>query len=454
MEYLVRLAQCHETFRQPELEAVATLLGIDLEIIAYHEFTPFCVVRLKDEAAARALVARCILAKDVLELWGQGRTYDDLHADVQQRSQHLWEKYRQVSYALAVDCFSGKRSTAKKTEIFESFGYLGLEGNVRLKGPDEQFHVIEEYVTDVEQHAIGTELSSEPRMIYFGRWLAKSQRDVILTHTLKKRKYISTTSMDAELSLVTANLALAAPGKIFFDPFVGAGSFLVAASHFGALTLGSDIDPRAFRGKDHERKDGMAMLQNFKQYNIVSQFIDAFTSDITNTPWRDTQLLDGIVCDPPYGVREGLRVLGTRDGKVIEPVIIDGELNYYRKGYIPPKKPYGFEALQKDVLEFAVRRLVPNGRLAMWMPTASDESKSFPVPMHPKLEVISVCVQPFHNWSRRLMTYRRLPEGEESDTTLGRNKTDGEGVSADDLNAFRVKYNNRRALGTDQPESK
>lgn len=38
MEYLVRLAQCHETFRRPELQAVATLLGIEMEIIAYNEF--------------------------------------------------------------------------------------------------------------------------------------------------------------------------------------------------------------------------------------------------------------------------------------------------------------------------------------------------------------------------------------------------------------------------------
>jgi hypothetical protein len=37
------------------------------------------------------------------------------------------------------------------------------------------------------------------------------------------------------------------------------------------------------------------------------------------------------------------------------------------------------------------------------------------------------------------MIYRRLPDGETSDITLGRSKTDGEGVSADDLNAFRVK---------------
>ena len=37
MEYLVRLAQCHESFRQPELEAVATLIGVDIEIISYDD---------------------------------------------------------------------------------------------------------------------------------------------------------------------------------------------------------------------------------------------------------------------------------------------------------------------------------------------------------------------------------------------------------------------------------
>lgn len=38
MDYLVRFAQLHETFRQPELQACATLAGVDLEIITYSEF--------------------------------------------------------------------------------------------------------------------------------------------------------------------------------------------------------------------------------------------------------------------------------------------------------------------------------------------------------------------------------------------------------------------------------
>lgn len=37
MEYLVRFAQLHETFRKPEIEALAIVAGIDLEIIEYDE---------------------------------------------------------------------------------------------------------------------------------------------------------------------------------------------------------------------------------------------------------------------------------------------------------------------------------------------------------------------------------------------------------------------------------
>lgn len=38
MEYLIRFAQVHETFRLPELQAVATLAGVDYEIIRYGKY--------------------------------------------------------------------------------------------------------------------------------------------------------------------------------------------------------------------------------------------------------------------------------------------------------------------------------------------------------------------------------------------------------------------------------
>lgn len=54
-----------------------------------------------------------------------------------------------------------------------------------------------------------------------------------------------------------------------------------------------------------------------------------------------------------------------------------------------------------DILNFAARTLVTDGRLCMWMPTTSDKEADFPVPMHQDLEVISISVQPFSNCKQR-----------------------------------------------------
>ena len=37
MEYLIRFVQVHETFRKPEIEALADLAGIDVEFLDYSE---------------------------------------------------------------------------------------------------------------------------------------------------------------------------------------------------------------------------------------------------------------------------------------------------------------------------------------------------------------------------------------------------------------------------------
>ena len=64
--------------------------------------------------------------------------------------------------------------------------------------------------------------------------------------------------------------------------------------------------------------------------------------------------------------------------------------------YIPPKRPYSFETMLDDILNFAAVSLVDDGRLSLWMPTANDEEVELGIPMHPCLEVVSVCVQAFN----------------------------------------------------------
>ncbi len=304
----------------------------------------------------------------------------------------------------------------------------------------------------VEVHPLEHEARA-PTRIFLGRKIASSSRHLIDKHDLKKRPYISTTSMDAELALVTSNLALAAPGKLFFDPFVGTGSFLVSAAEFGALTFGSDIDGRSFRGKGKMAETGV--VRNFRKYGLEDSFGDCIISDLTNSPFKVNRTglgdaerwLDGIVCDPPYGVREGLKVLGTRDSKVdagkIRLHVINGVPAHTRDGYIAPKKPYSFSLMLDDILDFAARTLVDNGRLAFWMPAANEENEEMRTPANPYLELLHCCVQPFNKWSRRLLVYRRrmvkeLADGIPDVSEVGRvNASKG---TANDLNPFRKRY--------------
>lgn len=205
-----------------------------------------------------------------------------------------------------MDSYQGKRSSTVKRSIIETFKYVGFEGPIIMSRPDQAFVILEEY----DHHK-----SSEPKRVALGRLIGTSARGIVQNYDLKKRSYISTTSMDSELALITANMALAGPGKLMYDPFMGTGSFPIACAHFGTTVLGSDIDGRSIRGSPKRN-----VVTNFVQYGSLNRYLDGFVSDLTNSPLRgclggiggrNSRWLDGIVCDPPYGVREGLKVLGS-----------------------------------------------------------------------------------------------------------------------------------------------
>lgn len=312
-----------------------------------------------------------------------------------------------------------------------------------MRDPDVAFRVFEEYDLNVKV----------PKHLYIGRLIAESCRnEAKRVYDLKKRHYISTTSMDAELTLLTANIAHVAPGKIFYDPFMGTGGFPIACAHFGAVVFGSDIDGRTIRGLGGSARRGQTgkydVNGNFKQYELESSYLGAFVSDLTNTPLRTAShgvghmkpYLDGIVCDPPYGIREGLKVLGSRQ-ELLEKERQSHQDQHKLPGYIPPKRPYSFTALLDDILAFAVVTLVEDGRISMWMPTANDEDIELIIPSHPCLELTSVCVQAFNKWSRRLLTYRRLRDSEVPEGAFESARKEYEtGTRASDLNDFRRKY--------------
>ncbi len=93
-----------------------------------------------------------------------------------------------------------------------------------------------------------------------------------------------------------------------------------------------------------------------------------------------------------------------------------------------------------DILDFAAISLVDNGRLSFWMPTANDQDQEIQIPLHHCLEIISVCTQTFNKWSRRLITYQRIPDSAVHPGTPREQKAKENGVSPDELNPFRKGY--------------
>ncbi|KAK5130215.1 hypothetical protein LTR08_002300 [Meristemomyces frigidus] len=452
MDYLIRFVHIHETFRQPETEALAELAGLQIEWLSYSEDSPFALIRFRDAvdqtAAAKALVARSILINAIYELWGAGLDYDSLHSDIIARTQPMWDQYNKSPFRFELDAFHGTRSPTEQRSIIETFSYMEFTGPIRMTQPHNQFRIFEDYLLN----------GKTAHHLYFGRLVATSGRKAMNKYDLKKRSYIATTSMDAELSLVTANLAQVAPGTLAYDPFMGTGSFPVACAHFGAAVFGSDLDGRSIRGKGDRNVKG-----NFVQYGTAAQYLGGFVADLTNTPLREQRFLNSIVCDPPYGVREGLKVLGSTRVALQEVVYLsDGKPAHLQPNYVPPKKPYSFMRMLDDVLDFAAERLIDDGRLCMWMPVAgaiegeepAEEKDAVPeteytIPRHPALQLVSLCKQDFNKWSRRLLTYRRVRDGDVDQEQLITYKAQrlslaeipiDVNLGADDLNAFRRKF--------------
>jgi tRNA (guanine10-N2)-methyltransferase len=62
-KYVVHFTQMHETFRLAELEALATLNEVDVEIEQTSLEHPFTIVRCKSNEEAVRLVPRSLLVK-------------------------------------------------------------------------------------------------------------------------------------------------------------------------------------------------------------------------------------------------------------------------------------------------------------------------------------------------------------------------------------------------------
>ncbi|WFC98714.1 tRNA (guanine(10)-N(2))-methyltransferase [Malassezia yamatoensis] len=459
--YVLHFAHSHVEFRLPEFAASAKYLGIDYELLdtpsrlAYvkAEQRPFVLCRLPSDEAARELLARCSCLRAVWELWTCSDTYEKLHS--WNREEQPYQQYSRpdVSWKAIIQGFNAAISDKRRLELIEDFTYMNLIGPTRMHGADLTWGVIEEYV---RSHDAGTapppQGDQDPRLVqlFFGRKIKDRSgrtpaRDLIDDLSLKKRQYIGNTSMESEMSVIMANMALAGPSKFIYDPFAGTGSMLYACSMLGAFSFGSDIDGRMLRGrKEKEGESGVA--RSAKQYGLTGRILDTATFDLTNAPWRSpfregagNGIFDAIVTDPPYGVRAGAKRLGKRDQHLQrdEPFIMhDGTAAHTLPDYLPPTKPYPLSHLTSDLLEYASALLIPSGRLVFWLPTMNEEGTETPIPEHAHFHLVAHSLQDFGKWGRRLITLEKKADAPSAPFPL-QNASQGPARANEDPHEFR-----------------
>ncbi|KAM6968171.1 tRNA (guanine(10)-N(2))-methyltransferase TRMT11 [Aplochiton taeniatus] len=381
-------------------------------------------------------MARSVCAKSAFELWGQGSTHRELKSSLLNFPPEIMSPFLQKdsTYRINVYTFNKTLEFEDRIKRIDALEYLPFEGRVSLKSPDHVFCLLEDYGTDPNS------IPEEPLYIYFGRWIADGQRELIRSHSVKNRHFIGNTSMDAGLSFIMANHAKVKQHDLVYDPFVGTGSLLVACSHFGAYVCGTDIDyntvhgiGKASRKNQKWRGPDENIRANLRQYGTECCYLDVLVSDASKPVWRDGVRFDAVITDPPYGIRESTRRTGSQKDTTKPPEDFCGD------SHVSVSMAYHLSDIFIDLLNFSARHLVMGGRLVYWLPIYRPEYCEEMVPLHPCLQLVSNCEQTLSSHtSRRLITMEKIKEPEERDALS--KMADSRASPYHGHNAFREKY--------------
>ncbi|CAA2959026.1 tRNA (guanine(10)-N2)-methyltransferase homolog [Olea europaea var. sylvestris] len=402
-------------YRKPEFESLAGLFGafdgtttglLEWKLPEdHHPDSPFHFVNIPSEEIARNIASRSILVKGIYELWGDGQSFEELEEAVKSYPDERKLPYlsRDSTFKINVESFGKVISFEEQNNRLQKLAFVPFKGRVNLKKPDHNF-----FLMDNDDY--GSENGLPPivhRRIFFGREIGTADRKILQTYQLKSRKYLGPTAMDAEMAFLMANQAQVRTGKLVYDPFVGTGSILIAAAHFGAMTMGADIDIRVVRDG---RGPDCNVWSNFKQYGLPMP-LSLLRADNNLPPWRSglKEMFDAIICDPPYGVRAGGRKSGGRKllKGVVAPYTVPDDK---RTGHIPSTAPYSLVECVHDLLDLAARMLVTGGRLVYFYPVLRDNESVDPnFPEHPCFKLVASCEQILsYRYSRVLLTMIKI----------------------------------------------
>lgn len=67
------------------------------------------------------------------------------------------------------------------------------------------------------------------------------------------------------------------------------------------------------RYNEQRRKEGESIRSNLRQYRRQGRYVDVMVGDSSRSVLRSAPLLDVILTDPPYGIRESTERIGSKN---------------------------------------------------------------------------------------------------------------------------------------------
>ena len=374
-EYVAHLSFRNPTFAIADIIGTAQTYSVAIELgeklqIGKDPETFFVKLKFPTDEDAALVASHCISIRSISRYWFSAKKFSDILEFCEKHEHNI----NDGTFAIRIETQNKKLKHEQSLEyINQLISALKITSKVDIKNAKTKLMLFIEFDSDVQKQ-------EEPKFIYIGTKLCEGIPDFPDQFTLKKRKFINKTSMEAALAIHSAVQGLASKGKIIYDPFCGSGSLMVACASLGAYVFGSDLDFGAMTVQGYKEEKKTSVYSNFEQYNLKKNFLGLIQTDFLKDMIRNTQL-DAIVTDPPYGIRER--------------AVADSELS--------PLCP-----LLLHLYEFAAKHLKVGGRLVYWLPCGYDLDTDKDLPKHPALKLISNCQQHLTSrYCRHLITLEK-----------------------------------------------
>ena len=296
------------------------------------DYGPSVIQRLPDILTPRQwsdIGAQCIGVKDVFQVLGEGETLADCVQSVGRLTDREILGLVPKTWSMQIKHLGKMRRlhpVERRTQIEQFREVLGVLRNrtVDLINPDTELCLLKD-CRSLERLDAGTD-----RQATHYHWLLKRipsningcAKELAKQSDVKKRAFISTTTMPSDRSLLMSNLGLVGQGMSVLDPFCGSGGLLLSSSLLGAQVIGADVDaelllfkdtPLPFPHSPHRIGRGVervSYVDSFLELGLDEPILlpgldiqsDDFVNQVleVNQGWR----YDAIVTDPPYGIRE------------------------------------------------------------------------------------------------------------------------------------------------------